>query len=59
MHHISKSKKFSILLPHIAHMHTNIRKVKQEQEFYINYKHFTYGTTFIKNIILNRMCRGK
>lgn len=30
-------------------MHTNTRKVKQES--YINYKHFTYGTTFVKNII--------
>lgn len=48
MHHISKSKKFGILLPHIAYMHTNIRKVKeQEQESYNNYERFTYGTTFI------------
>lgn len=47
----------SILLPHIAHMHTNTHKVKQES--YINYKYFTYGTTFVKNIIFNRMCRGK
>lgn len=45
-----KSKKFGILLPHIAHTHTNIRKVKQES--CINYKHFTYSTTFVKNIII-------